>query len=105
MEMYSLMEAIILSGEFGITWEGKLMVIFMTERPVVRKKYTNSMLRMLQLLPSNLPFVKDLKENLLTIASFKCGQVITVRQVKFQWVNKLIDVTMEKLREVQLLEK
>jgi hypothetical protein len=102
MEVYTLMEAIILSSEFKITREGKLLDIFLTKRPVRRRKNTSIMLRMIHMLPSDLECVKFLREHLIKFASFKGGQDMTVRQVEFMWANKLIDIVKNMTKRTHI---
>jgi hypothetical protein len=61
----ALVEAIIFSSDFYITSQGKLVDIFLTERPVIRKHNLSILLRMIHLMDPDIPCIKTLRESLL----------------------------------------
>lgn len=93
-EKIALIESLVESIKYPITSHGNLMDIFMTALPVARKKNYSILLRMIQIMPSDMACITTLKANLLMFAQMQAGLGKSVRQVQWEWANRLVDVFM-----------
>ena len=94
MERVALIESLVESIQYPITKQGNLMDIFMTALPVVRMKNYSILLRMIQIMPSDMDCITTLKANLIKFAQMQAGQGKSVRQVEWEWANRLVEVFM-----------
>ena len=74
VEKIALIESLVESIKFPITTQGNLMDLFMTALLVIRKRNYSILLRMVQIMPSDLDCIKTLKANLINFAG-RSGQV------------------------------
>ena len=87
-EKVALVEAIILSSEYHISSQGKLVDIFLTGKNVIRKKNACILLRMIHVLPPDIPCIKILRDSLLLYVHMSECQ--DLRQLEWSWSWKLL---------------
>ena len=92
VEKIALIESLVESIKFPITTQGNLMDLFMTALPVIRKRNYSILLRMVQIMPSDLGCIKTLKANLINFARMQAGQGKSVRQVEWEWAKRLAEI-------------
>ena len=89
----ALLEAICSSSQHkAITNLGCLKELFLTGKPVIRKRFGSVILRMLTMLPSSLGCVETLRESLLLFAELHGGLERDARDIMWLWAYRLLEV-------------
>ena len=92
VERMALIESLVESIKYPITTQGNLMDLFMTNLPVIRQRNYSILLRMVQIMPSDLECIKTLKASLINFARKQASQGKSVRQVEWEWARRLAEI-------------
>ena len=95
IQKVALIESIILSSSFYISKEGELVDIFLSERPLIKKKNVSILIRMIHIMDPNIPCIKTLRESLMLYVQMSEIEDLRLLEWRFSW--KLLN-SIKRLR-------